>query len=193
MYCSSLKLFIHPWIYLSIHTFIFLSYHIISIHHIYIILLYLSIHLLTRFPIISFSSYLIILLFLTINTPTNPLVSIFMSIYLSIGAVCIVFLLIQRQLTLDYLSIYKLVIWLDSYIHFMLLLKLLNLVMLKMKGKNDIIYMSLSVCYSRSSIPYLSIYLNIYLSKYLSIYLSPIYFIVNFPIHIILLFYHWFL
>jgi len=29
-----------------------------------------------------------------------------MSIYLSIGAVCIVFLLIQRQLTLDYLSIY---------------------------------------------------------------------------------------
>ena len=107
MYYSTIKLFIHPSIYLFIHTFIFLSYHI-DPSCVYHLILYK--HPSTySFPnhiylILSFYSY--VSLFLTHNTPTNPLVSIFMSIYLSIGAVCIVFLLIQRQLTLDYLSIY---------------------------------------------------------------------------------------
>ena len=105
MYYSSIKLFIHPSIYLSILTFIFLSYHIYPSYVYHIIV---SKHPSTY----SFPNHIYILLFLclfvilTHNTPTNPLVSIFISIYLSIGAVCIVFLLIQRQLTLDYLSIY---------------------------------------------------------------------------------------
>ena len=114
MYYSSIKLFIHPSIYLSIHTFIFLSYHIYP-SYVYHLILYN--HPSTySFPnhiyfILSCYYYVSVFccclfVFLTHDTPTNPLVSIFMSIYLSIGAVCIVFLLIQRQLTLDYLSIY---------------------------------------------------------------------------------------
>ena len=65
-------------------------------------------------------------------------------------------------------------IWLDSYIHFMLLLKLLNLVILKMKGKNEYLYhIYVAACMLFPLINPISIYLNIYLSiPYLSIYLS---------------------
>ena len=104
MYYSSIKLFIHQSIFPSI-------------HHMFIILFHIIIHLLTHFPIISISSYLVILMFLCsvavcqffsliIRQLTHQYLYSCLSIYLSIGAVCIVFLLIQRQLTLDYLSIY---------------------------------------------------------------------------------------
>ena len=66
----------------------------------------------------------------------------------------------------------------DSYIHFMLLLKLLNLVMLKMKGNNEYLYhIYIAVCMLFPLINPISIYLSlIYLSILLLIFLYILYF-----------------